>query len=438
MKYLPPSRRQARRGAVAAWVAICLSLLLGVAALAVDAGFLMVERRHAQAAADAAALAAAVDVVNDSSPWNTTYTTARNVATANYTNTAHLTVTPSVPPSAGTFKNVTTDSNGYTYVEVKVEWDQPRYFSAIFGSGNVPVKARSVARAKYGVQSANLIVLNRGNTSGALTISGGATLNIPGAIAVNSTDPTAATLNGSGTQVVASAIQVSGGFSPSSMSGWWSPTQGSTANDLTSAPQVADPLITLPVPDTSTLTPRTYTQQSGTQTIQPGIYAGGITVPNGSTVTLSPGIYYLEGGGLTVKNGGTLKGNGVMIYNGETGGATTNPSSVGAINISGSSAVVQLTPMTTGTYANISIFQDRNATTGLILKGGSGGAGNTNISGAIYAAKAAATITGNSNIVPGAAFVTDTLTIQGGSGFTLPNSPITIPDPTKRVISLVE
>ena len=62
MAFLSSSSRDRRHGAVAVQVAICLTVLLGVAALAVDGGILMAERRHAQAAADAAALAAAVDL----------------------------------------------------------------------------------------------------------------------------------------------------------------------------------------------------------------------------------------------------------------------------------------------------------------------------------------------------------------------------------------
>ncbi len=48
-----------RRGAVAAWVALMLVVLLGMAALAVDMGFLWVMRNRLQSTADAAALAGA-------------------------------------------------------------------------------------------------------------------------------------------------------------------------------------------------------------------------------------------------------------------------------------------------------------------------------------------------------------------------------------------
>ncbi len=51
-----------RRGAVAAWVALMLVMLLGVAALTIDMGFLWVLRDRLQATADAAALAGAAQL----------------------------------------------------------------------------------------------------------------------------------------------------------------------------------------------------------------------------------------------------------------------------------------------------------------------------------------------------------------------------------------
>ena len=51
-----------RRGMVAAQVVLSLSVLMAMLAVVADGGLLLVERRHAQATADAAALAAASDL----------------------------------------------------------------------------------------------------------------------------------------------------------------------------------------------------------------------------------------------------------------------------------------------------------------------------------------------------------------------------------------
>jgi len=56
------SRPGYRRGMVAIMAAVCFTVLLAAAALALDGGALLTERRHAQETADAAALAAADDL----------------------------------------------------------------------------------------------------------------------------------------------------------------------------------------------------------------------------------------------------------------------------------------------------------------------------------------------------------------------------------------
>ncbi len=56
--------RDEDRGAVLVWVALMLSVLLGVGALVIDAGALYAERRQLQNGADAAALAVAMDCAN--------------------------------------------------------------------------------------------------------------------------------------------------------------------------------------------------------------------------------------------------------------------------------------------------------------------------------------------------------------------------------------
>jgi hypothetical protein len=114
--------------------------------------------------------------------------------------------------------------------------------------------------------------------------------------------------------------------------------------------------------------------QSGTVTLQPGTYYGGICIGatsgnacntncNAGTahVTLAPGIYVMAGGGFWVCGSSTLTAPNVTIYN------TNDPSHAagsGAIdqvelNTSGS---VTLGPQTTGLYTGLTIFQDTTLT----------------------------------------------------------------------------
>jgi hypothetical protein len=191
-----------------------------------------------------------------------------------------------------------------------------------------------------------------------------------------------------------------------------------------------------------------YDNNSQPGTIYPGIYKASYKA-NGSllnpaihiggsvTVKMMPGIYYLEGGGMTIDSGATVDATGgVMIYNGQQNGATNNPASVGPINVSGN-AVVKLTALSAAqnpAYAGIAIFQDRNATATMSITGG----GGTDIEGGIYAAKALVKVTGGSNVTPGTLFISAQLDIGGSGNFTLPKPPFPLPDPSRPQVRLVE
>jgi hypothetical protein len=87
---------------------------------------------------------------------------------------------------------------------------------------------------------------------------------------------------------------------------------------------------------------------SSTYTISPGRYCGGLTIKR--TVTMNSGVYIVEGGDLTIQSTAVVSGTtGVMFF--LTGGAT--------VNIAGT-ANVRLSAPTSGTYAGILIFVDRD------------------------------------------------------------------------------
>src|SRR5262245_29600192 len=116
------SRRSSRRGTVAVIVALILTGLLGVLAIAFDGGNLMAERRHAQATADAAAMAAASVLYehypknNGKDPDDTAKKAALDIAKANgYTNDGtNSVVTVNLPPKSGPYA----DKDGYVEVLV--------------------------------------------------------------------------------------------------------------------------------------------------------------------------------------------------------------------------------------------------------------------------------------------------------------------------------
>ncbi|MGA7497119.1 MAG: pilus assembly protein TadG-related protein [Isosphaeraceae bacterium] len=134
-------------------------------ALVADGGLLLVERRHAQATADAVALAAASDLYaywntnHGTDPSGTALASALGVASANgYTNdgtTSKVTVNISPAKYSGGPNAGTTLLPGY--VEATVTWYQQRVFSGFFGSGAIPVSARAVAGVVQGPPRVGLV-----------------------------------------------------------------------------------------------------------------------------------------------------------------------------------------------------------------------------------------------------------------------------------------
>src|SRR5437762_3402657 len=183
--------------------------------------------------------------------------------------------------------------------------------------------------------------------SGALNVVGNGNISVAGGSAVvNSTSPQGAKASGN-------AAAGAGDWFFSGSPGYAVTGHATFQGTIHSgAAPTEDPLAGLPVP---TLPATTFgaVSVSGTttRTLSPGTYVGGINVSGNALVTLLPGIYYLKGGGLTVSGNSHLTGDGVMIYN--------EPHAAGdAVSFSGSSTV-RLTPPTSGTYQNVTIFQDR-------------------------------------------------------------------------------
>src|SRR5258708_7426488 len=102
---------RSRRGSAMAVTGVCLVVIVGVMAIVFGGGLLMMERRHAQGVADAAALAAAYSLYNNYGvdkgldPSGAAATAARSIASDNaYTNDGtNSTVTVNIPPLTGSF-----------------------------------------------------------------------------------------------------------------------------------------------------------------------------------------------------------------------------------------------------------------------------------------------------------------------------------------------
>jgi hypothetical protein len=403
--------------------ALSLIGILGVTAIATDGGLLMRDQRTAQAVADAAALAAAIDLYQNygtnqgKDPSGTAsasaLTTAGNNGYANDGTTS--TVTVHIPPKTGTFAG----QDGYA--EVIVQFNRERNFSRIFGSGSIAVKARAVARGMEAPYSGAGILLLDPTGKAAFDNSGGGALAVGGnaSVIIDSNNSEGASLSGSAV-LKAANIYITGG---SNLTGG-AEIKGAVSYGV---PPTPDPLASLPVPDPSTMpviSSSTLTYSSGTHTLSPGVYNGGIVLNSPAQAILTPGIYYLNGGGLTVTGGAGLTGNQVMIYNNSLDNGDK-------ITISGS-GTLKLTPPTSGVYAGLTLFQKRTSASPVVLSGGS----NTNLTGTFYAASARVNVSGSSGITLGSQYISYDLTVSGGASFNVVWNPAHVA--RKRDIRLVE
>jgi hypothetical protein len=146
---------------------------------------------------------------------------------------------------------------------------------------------------------------------------------------------------------------------------------------------------------------------------------------NGSTDTLNPGVYVINGGSLTFESGANghsnLGGNGVFFYltNGASlsiqGGANVNLVAGGNAQSGGGTAP----SVGGGTYNNILLYQASSDTSALSIQGGS----TTYMNGALYAPGAAINLGNGSGSTVNGGIYAQSLNMSGGGTLTITSSP---------------
>jgi len=351
-------RRPIRRGAILIMMVSLLVALLGMLGLVFDAGMLMSQTRQAQNIADAAALAAARDIMTKK-PVATARQTATNFVVQVHGFEAPAASDIRIPPTTGPHAGLP------TYVEVVVRHNANTHFIGFLpGMGSVhQVVARAVAGYESYSAGEGVIVLDRRARPG-LSVGGNAQLVVNGQVTVNSEgggldefgqpinngNTGVAISNSSPTGVYAKRIQSVGG---SDKPEYLNPYVPGDPHPLKarSLPE-PDPLINLPIPTVGngvdnrsrgsvsvlnnnvtglssdsagqnrvatageSIAGGLYTAVGGEVILHPGIYSD-ITI-NGGSVIMIPGIYVIR----SLKNnqtclattGGTVKADGILFY----------------------------------------------------------------------------------------------------------------------------
>jgi Flp pilus assembly protein TadG len=383
--------------------ALAMTVLVAALGLAIDGGMLFRAKRQLQTAADAAATAAATNLMYGLSPAPAADSAASANGATNGVNGTVVTVNS--PPQSGPFA-----SSGY--VQVAIQQPTPTYFMRIFGFNSVDVAAQAIAGDSQPSSGCVYLMSPSGN---GLSLQGSYDVEATGCgVYVNSNSSDALSVTGSGGTFDGPYLDVVGG------SGGHVTTPTAQTDGVM---PISDPLgnITGPTPDNGGCT------NTSSATSITGNYSAGdggavcFTSPVSlSNATLGAGIYVFEDGvsvsGTVSVNSGTLD-----IY-----GGTLNQASGSLLNI---------TAPTSGTYNGIAILQPVTNTNQLQVQFGSN---NQTLDGYIYAPGANVYLQDNGGGVTATGIIAASMTNKS-SLLRLPSYNAANPNTTPvRTVSLVE
>ncbi len=281
------SAAQGRRGATAALVAVSASVLLGMAALAMEGGDIYLNRLNAQTSADAAAMAAAS--AYQYRGRSAALAAAVEVAGRNGFTAAMVTVNN--PPTSG---SATGNTNAF---EVLINKPVPVSLSTAFlGAASVMASRRSVAGLQLNSRACILA------TSGSVTVQNSSSFNAANCYVGSNLPGVGVNIPQSNNQVVAQGITAVGTCSGCN-NVRWSFAQGyqehspPMSNPYAFLDSKAHPTISgASCLNTTPLNARGPILPSGTSKA----YCASVTVSNTSAVTFSPGTYVFQNASLTI------------------------------------------------------------------------------------------------------------------------------------------
>jgi Flp pilus assembly protein TadG len=389
-----------RRGAVAVATAILLPVLIGLAGIGIEIGLWFAVQRQNQSAADAAAISAALEYTAQIESGVTTNPTAAATTTANCnlfstsssssnavcplpsgaSNT--ITLYPCYGFTVGVSSSCDTSSSNGTLNAVQAVLTQPlntafaNFVTAIWGPNvnTVNVTTTAIAAFPPPTNTACILALDPSAAS-AVLVDNASLTNTSCWVAANSSSGSALNCNNC---TIAGPTTVVGGDAVSNNNPGGG-LQGSPNRTYASA--TADPYANVAVGNAGPCVSTTTVITGPPTPIPPGHYCGGIQIADGSTLTMSPGVYYIDGQ-FGIQSGSTLNANlpsGVtIIINGPPYCIGDRTCQAGH----GVGGILNITAQSTGPFAGIAIFGPRNSTPAVIQE--FAGTSQNNIQGAIY------------------------------------------------------
>ena len=402
-----------QKGGILILTALAATALVGFAGLAVDIGRWQLARRDQQGVADQAAYSAAVAVGAGKSAT----TEARAVAASHgiVHGVGGAAVAVNLPPTLGHYAG----QSGA--VEVIVQRTQTIMLSSLLHSSAPTVKARAVATTS---SSGACVMALDPTASKSIKVTGGAVVNSGECNLYNNSSSSDGTDLAGGSSLTTKNAYLVGNYGVSG---------GSTFNVSgalqTGATATADPYASRTMPSYSGCAQTNFTA-SGTVSMSPGVYCGGIKVFG--TANLQPGVYIIDGGDLSVVSGGKINGTGgvTFILTHHTG------SNYGDVSITGG-GTVNVTAMSSGATAGIAFWIDGAAQGGQTDNFTAGS--NQSITGVIYAPQRTVSYAGTSTSTsPCLQIVAKKIEFTGNSTFKHDCAGVGLSDPTVTVAKLVE
>lgn len=366
------------KGATAVIVGLTMPVMVSMGMLGVDAAVWYSERRDLQTAADAAAMAGALHIAYGQGVSTVNAIATRDAARNGFDQTDGAIVVRNPPPSGP-------GAGDPGAVEVELTHPLPMFYARMLGEVAATVTVRATAGT---VLDDEFCILGLDPTMPAsVDIQGNATVSMSCGIAVNSTSQSALDVSGS-VSITASSASISGNMAVSG-----NPDINFGEPPRTGQPPVNDPYANLQVPPFGACTSNNLTVQN-TTTLAPGVYCGGLRANAGAVIDLQPGLYIMAGGSFDIRGGATVRGDDVtLILTDNSGG------SYATTTINGG-ATIELNAPTSGDWAGILFYQDRDAPSfqgsNIITNTFTGGADMV-LNGAVYFPSQGIQYTGNAS-----------------------------------------
>ena len=398
--------------------AVFLMAGVGFAAVAIDGGYLYSLKNKLQTTADAAALAAG----RDAEELEDARTTALAMAATNMPASEHGAVLNAADVVTGSWnastKTFTPGGTPVNALRVITRRSQVNgnpvelFFAQALGFSQTDVEVLAVVSWR---DTPTCLLSLDPSAAMALDVSGGAKIIADDCgLYVNSDNDTALRTTGNNSSIDAGSNCVNGDYSAGG--------GGITAEPVIGCPQISDPLADLEPPPVGDCDYNNATYSSGSHTLTPGVYCGGITIKGGGSATLQPGIYILKDGKLKITGGGNLTGEGVTFY--LTG-------SNAEIDVGGGGDIRLIAP-STGPTAGLIYYQDPVSSSGNTSK--LSGNGSLYYEGVIYFPTQLADFSGGATVEvpPFTVVIANKINFSGGAEFffnvDLDESDVPLPD----------